>query len=74
MINLINSLKFKLIRIIESSPRINLFLYNNISFFKPFLPHEKDYYGIKLLINKKNLIPLLMLVVILEFQLWALEN
>ena len=54
MINFINLLKFKLIRIIESNPKINLFIYNNISFFKLFLPHEKDYYGIKLLINNKK--------------------
>jgi len=53
MINFINSLKFKLIRIIESNPILNLFIYNNISLFKPFLPHEKDYYGMKLLINNK---------------------
>tara|TARA_S200000501_G_scaffold378869_1_gene444376 strand:+ start:3677 stop:4507 length:831 start_codon:yes stop_codon:yes gene_type:complete len=53
MNNLINSLKFKLIRIIESNPLLNLVIYNNISFFKPFLPHEKDYYGIKLLINNR---------------------
>ncbi len=53
MSNFINSLKFKLIRIIESNPILNLIIYNNISFFKPFLPHEKDYYGIKLLINNK---------------------
>ena len=54
MINFINLLKFKLIRIIESNPRINLIIYNNISLFKLFLPHEKDYYGIKLLINNKK--------------------
>ena len=53
MSNFINSLKFKLIRLIESNPILNLIIYNNISFFKPFLPHEKDYYGIKLLINNK---------------------
>tara|TARA_B100000900_G_C20556282_1_gene706960 strand:- start:854 stop:1687 length:834 start_codon:yes stop_codon:yes gene_type:complete len=54
MINFINLLKFKLIRIIESNPKINLIIYNNISLFKLFLPHEKDYYGIKLLINNKK--------------------
>ena len=53
MINFINSIKFKLIRIVESNPILNLFIYNNISLFKPFLPHEKDYYGMKLLINNK---------------------
>ena len=54
MINFINILKFRLIRIIESNPRINLLIYNNISFFRPFLPHEKDYYGMKFLINNKK--------------------
>ena len=53
MINFLNSIKFKLIRIIESNPIMNLFIYNNISLFKLFLPHEKDYYGMRLLINNK---------------------
>lgn len=54
MISILNSIKFKLVRIIESIPALNLFIYNNISLFKLFLPHEKDYYGIKLLINNKK--------------------
>ena len=37
----INSFKFKLVRIIEANPIINLIIYNNISLFKLFLPHEK---------------------------------
>ena len=49
----INSFKFKLVRIIEANPIINLIIYNNISLFKLFLPHEKDYYGIRLLIKNK---------------------
>ena len=49
----INSLKFRLVRIIEANPIINLIIYNNISLFKPFLPHEKDYYGICSLINNQ---------------------
>jgi len=53
MDNFINSLKFKLVRIIEANPILNLIIYNNISFFKPFLPHEKDYYGMRLLISNK---------------------
>ena len=54
MSNFINSLKFKLIRLIESNPILNLIIYNNISFFKLFLPHEKDYYGLKKLIPLNN--------------------
>ena len=53
IINLLNSLKFKLIRLIESNPSLNLFIYNNISLFKAFLPHEKDYYGIRSLLKNR---------------------
>tara|TARA_A100001015_G_scaffold48939_1_gene54059 strand:- start:5999 stop:6775 length:777 start_codon:yes stop_codon:yes gene_type:complete len=38
----------------ESNPTLNLLIYNNISLFKSFLPHEKDYYGIKLLLNNRS--------------------
>ena len=54
MFRFLDTIKFRLIRIIESNPTINLLIYNNIHLFKPFLPHEKDYYGIKLLINNKK--------------------
>ena len=54
MLKSLNSIKYKLVRIIESNPLINLFIYNNISLFKLFLPHEKDYYGMKFLINNKK--------------------
>ncbi len=54
LLNLINSLKFKIIRLMESNPTLNLLIYNNISLFKSFLPHEKDYYGIKLLLNNRS--------------------
>ena len=53
IISFTNSIKFRLIRLIESNPYLNLLIYNNISIFKPFLPHEKDYYGIKHLINNE---------------------
>ena len=53
IINLLNSLKFKLIRLIESSPSLNILIYNNISLFKVFLPHEKDYYGITSLLKNR---------------------
>ena len=53
IINLLNSLKFRLIRLIESNPSLNILIYNNISLFKVFLPHEKDYYGITLLLKNR---------------------
>lgn len=53
IISLTNSIKYRLIRLIESNPSLNLLIYNNISFFKLFLPHEKDYYGIRHLIKNK---------------------
>ncbi len=49
------TIKYKLIRYIESNYKINLLIYNNIHLLKFFLPHEKDFYGMKLLCkNKKN--------------------
>ena len=53
IINLLNSLKFRLVRLIESNPSLNILIYNNISLFKVFLPHEKDYYGIKSLLKNR---------------------
>lgn len=50
---IVNNIKYQLIRIIESMPKLNLLIYNNINFFKIFLPHEKDYYGLKLLLKNK---------------------
>ncbi len=49
------TIKYKLIRYIESNYKINLLIYNNIHLLNFFLPHEKDFYGMKLLCkNKKN--------------------
>ena len=54
----LNSIKYKIIRFIESNYLINLLIYNNIRFFKFLLPHEKDFYGMLLLCknNKDNII------------------
>ena len=51
-------LKYKLIRYIESNYKINLLIYNNIHLFKFLLPHEKDYYGMRLVCknNPKDII------------------
>ena len=52
----IKILIYKFSRFIERYPSIALGLYNNISLFSFFLPHEKDYYGmLKICKNKKNL-------------------
>ena len=49
MVNLkiLNILKYKLVRLIERNPTLNLFVYNNIKYLKFLLPHEKDYLGMK---------------------------
>ena len=39
----LNVIKYKLVRIIESNPILNLLIYNNIRYLKFLLPHEKDY-------------------------------
>ena len=49
MVNLkiLNILKYKLVRLIERNPTLNLLVYNNIKYLKFLLPHEKDYLGMK---------------------------
>ena len=57
MIYYIKKLKYVIVRLIEKNPHLNLFIYNRILYFTFLLPHEKDYYGMKLLLksNKKNI-------------------
>jgi FkbM family methyltransferase len=56
MFKIIKKIQFSIIRILEKYPQFNLFILNNIIYFKFFLPHEKDYYGIKLIFKEtKNL-------------------
>jgi FkbM family methyltransferase len=50
MIN-ISVIKYYVIRIIEKIPFIQIFIYNYISNFPFLFPHEKDYFGIKKLID-----------------------
>ena len=50
---LLNIAKYRLVRIIESNPILNLLIYNNIRYFKFLLPHEKDYLGMKKLCQNK---------------------
>ena len=46
------SFKHRLIKIIESFPLIQIFIYNNLTYFRFLLPHDKDYYALKILFKK----------------------
>ena len=45
-------IQYIIIRIIEAYPQINLLILNNLTYFKFFLPHDKDYLGLKLIFKK----------------------
>ena len=45
---------YKIIRKLEKFPLVILFFLNNISKFKFFLPHEKDYLGLKIIFKNKK--------------------
>ena len=47
-------LKYYFIRLIEKIPILQIIIYNLISNFHFFFPHEKDYFGLNKLINKNN--------------------
>ena len=53
-LKLFSLIKYRVIRFIESSPKINLLIYNNIHYFKFFLPHEKDFYGMLIVCKNKK--------------------
>ena len=53
-LKIINIIKYKIVRLIESNPALNLLIYNNIKYLKFLLPHEKDYLGMRKLC-KNNL-------------------
>ena len=46
-LKIINIIKYKIVRLIEGNPSLNLLIYNNIKYLKFLLPHEKDYLGMK---------------------------
>lgn len=50
----IKKILYKIIRKLEKLPVVILFFLNNISKFKFFLPHEKDYLGLKIIFKKKK--------------------
>ena len=45
--NYFKKIKYYLIRNIETIPLINILILNNLYYFRYFLPHDKDYLGIK---------------------------
>ena len=47
-------LKHKIIKKIEKIPLLQIFIYNNLSYFKFLFPHDKDYYALRLLFNQNE--------------------
>jgi len=48
------SLKYSTVKFLEKNPYLQMFIYNNLFFFKFLLPQDKDYLGLKLLFNKNE--------------------
>ena len=53
--NIIKKIQYIIIRTIERYPLINISILNNIKYFKLFLPHDKDYLGLKILFSNKKI-------------------
>ena len=47
-------IKHRLIKIIEKIPLIQVFVYNNLKYFKFLFPHDKDYYALNILFKKNE--------------------
>lgn len=47
ILKIFNIVKYKIVRLIERNPSLNLLVYNNIKYLNFLLPHEKDYLGMK---------------------------
>ena len=47
-------LKHQLIKKIEKIPLLQIFIYNNLRFFDFLLPHDKDYYALKILFSRNE--------------------
>ena len=45
-------IKHRLVKIIEKIPLLQVFVYNNLQYFKFLFPHDKDYYALNLLFKK----------------------
>ena len=47
-------IKHRLIKVIEKIPLLQIFVYNNLQYWKFLFPHDKDYYALKLLFKKNE--------------------
>ena len=47
-------LKHQLIKNIEKIPLLQIFIYNNLQFFKFLFPHDKDYYALRILFSENE--------------------
>ena len=45
-------LKHRVVNTLEKVPKIQVFIYNNLQYFKFLLPHDKDYYALRLIFDK----------------------
>ena len=52
--NFFSKIKYYLVRLVEKIPFVQILIYNLISNFHFLFPHEKDYFGLKKLININN--------------------
>lgn len=46
--------KYRIVKLIEAIPLLQIFIYNNLEKFNFLFPHDKDYNGIKLLFHKNE--------------------
>ena len=49
---ILKTFKYQIIKFIEDIPKLQIFIYNNVSKFKFLFPHEKDYFALKLLFDE----------------------
>ncbi len=54
-VSFIKKIKYFIIRNVETIPFVNILILNNLYYFRFFLPHDKDYLGIKKLRLNRNL-------------------
>ena len=46
--------RYRIVKLIEAIPLLQIFIYNNLEKFNFLFPHDKDYNGIKLLFHKSE--------------------
>lgn len=51
---ILKTFKYQIIKFIENIPKLQIFIYNNVSKFKFLFPHEKDYFALKLLFDENE--------------------